>query len=97
MTLAAYKGHEPRLFLDYLDLGTGKALYAEPGGTYDMSPVGSGRLIPDVPEQWFTPVVFAKGGIVAASASLGSEADIAEPAEDPVPDEDRETDESQQF
>lgn len=45
---AVYTGHEPRMFLDYLDLETGRTLYAEPGGVYDVWPAG-GRNVPDVP------------------------------------------------
>lgn len=54
MTLAAYTGHEALTFQDYLDLGTGKTLAAEPGRTYDVAPA-SGRLVPDIPQGWFTP------------------------------------------
>jgi hypothetical protein len=53
VTLAAYTGHEALTFPDYLDLGTGKTLAAEPGGTYDVAPA-SGRLVPDTPTGWFT-------------------------------------------
>ena len=55
MTLAAYNGHEALTFSDYLDLDTGKTLRAEPGGTYDIAPA-SGRVVPGVPEPWFTRV-----------------------------------------
>lgn len=54
MTLAAYSGHEPLTFTDYLDLGTGRTLHAVPGGIYDIIPAG-GRAVPDVPWPWFTP------------------------------------------
>ena len=91
MTLAVYKGHEPRMFLDYLDLDTGHVLEAEPGGTYDMAPA-SGRLVPDVPEQWFTAVVPAEGeGALAEGDSAPPE-----PGE-PATGEDPETDQPQQF
>ena len=54
MTLAAYTGHETLTFPDYLDLGTGKTLTAEPREEpYDIAPA-SGRLVPDMPEGWFT-------------------------------------------
>lgn len=55
MTLAAYNGHEALTFTDYLDLGTGKTLHAEPGGVYDVAPA-SGRPVPDIPGAWFTEV-----------------------------------------
>lgn len=49
-----YLGHEPRTFLDYIDLDTGKTLNAVPGGTYDIVPA-SGRAVEDIPVPWFTP------------------------------------------
>ena len=55
MTLASYHGHETLSFPDYLDLGTGKTLHAEPGGVYDITPV-SGRPVDEVPAPWFTAV-----------------------------------------
>jgi hypothetical protein len=55
VTLAAYNGHEALTFTDYLDLGSGKTLHAEPGGTYDIAPA-SGRGVPEFPEPWFTAV-----------------------------------------
>lgn len=55
MTLAAYTGHEVLTFPDYADLETGRTLTAEPGGVYDVAPA-SGRLVPDIPAGWFTPV-----------------------------------------
>lgn len=54
MTLAVYTGHEALTFPDYLDLGTGRTLTAVPGETYDIAPA-SGRLVPDIPQGWFTP------------------------------------------
>jgi len=48
----AYAGHEALTFTDYLDLETGRTLFAEPGGTYDIAPA-SGRAVPEVPEPWF--------------------------------------------
>jgi hypothetical protein len=101
VTLAAYNGHEPLTFTDYLDLGTGKTLHAEPGVVYDVAPA-SGRVVPDMPEPWFTPV-FATGGIVTASAGLAGEGDAAPGSGDedaggePTHDEDPETDTSPQF
>ena len=76
MTLAAYTGHEALTFTDYLDLETGKTLHAEPGGTYDVAPA-SGRVVPEVPEPWFTPV-FQPGGIVSASAGVAGEGAVSE-------------------
>jgi hypothetical protein len=76
VTLAAYNGHEPLTFTDYLDLGTGKTLHAEPGVVYDVAPA-SGRVVPDMPEPWFTPVSPA-GGVVTASAGLAGEGAAAE-------------------
>lgn len=76
MTLAAYNGHEALTFPDYLDLGTGKTLHAEPGETYDIAPA-SGRLVPDIPQGWFTP----------AGDSAGSTAEAAEAAEGAGPGE----------
>lgn len=51
---AVYVGHEALTFPDYLDLETGRTLEAIPGGTYDIAPAG-GRVMPEVPEGWFTP------------------------------------------
>ena len=50
----AYGGQEVLTFNDYIDLGTGKTLHAEPGGVYDIIPA-AGRLVDEVPAQWFTP------------------------------------------
>ena len=56
MTLASYHGHETLSFPDYLDLGTGKTLTAQPREEpYDIAPA-SGRLVPDLPAGWFTPL-----------------------------------------
>jgi hypothetical protein len=52
---AAYAGQETLTFNDYIDLGTGKTLHAEPGGVYDITPA-SGRLVDEVPAQWFTAI-----------------------------------------
>ncbi len=69
--LAAYTGHEPRTFPDYVDGETGRTLSCEPGGVYDVVPVSG-----DVPGQWFTPVKApAKGKTVTASASLAGSGD----------------------
>jgi hypothetical protein len=94
VTLAAYNGHEALTFTDYLDLGTGKTLRAEPGGTYDVAPA-SGRAVPDVPEPWFTPVTPGSEGAPAEGdgAPVPGEQEAGEPAHD----EDPETDDPQQF
>ena len=52
---AAYNGHGTLTFTDYMDLDTGRTLHAELGGVYDIAPA-SGRVVPEVPEPWFTPV-----------------------------------------
>ena len=84
MTLAAYTGHEPLTFPDYLDLDTGKTLHADPRPEpYDIAPA-SGRLVPDVPEAWFTPVpppAPAKGS--AKTATETGPAGEQEPGGDP--------------
>ena len=51
----AYGGQEVLTFMDYLDLGTGRTLRAEPGGVYDITPT-SGRRVDEVPAPWFTLV-----------------------------------------
>jgi hypothetical protein len=51
----AYAGIETLTFNQYIDLDTGKTLTAEPGRVYDIAPA-SGRVVPEVPEPWFTPV-----------------------------------------
>ena len=55
MTLALYHGHETLTFPDYTDLDTGRTLTAGPGRSYDVAPA-SGRLVPDLPAGWFTPL-----------------------------------------
>lgn len=87
MTLAAFNGHEALTFPDYLDLETGKTLTAEPGGTYDVAPAG-GRVVPEVPEPWFTPVQFAAGGLVEDEGAAGeAEAEPEVPAFQPDDDD----------
>lgn len=93
-----YNGVEVLTFTDYLDLETGRTLHAEPGGTYDIAPA-SGRVVPEVPEPWFTltgppppPGDGEPGGeTVMATAALEGEAALgdgesAEPASDENPD-----------
>jgi hypothetical protein len=100
VTLAAYNGHEALTFTDYLDLATGKTLRAEPGRTYDVAPA-SGRVIPEFPEPWFTPVVQPHSGFMLGSSVLAGEGapaegdgapDPGEEAGEPAHDEDPETD-----
>ena len=93
MTLAAYNGHEALTFPDYTDLGTGKTLHAEPGRTYDVAPA-SGRVVPEVPEPWFTPVTSSEG---APAEGDGAPEAGEQEAWEPAHDEDPETDASQQF
>jgi hypothetical protein len=87
VTLAAYLGHEPLTFSDYIDLDTGRTLAAEPGRTYDLAPAG-GRPVPDVPAGWFAPLeqqdedATAEGD--AASPEPGSDED---PAGDQEPED----------
>ena len=50
----AYGGQETLTFMDYIDLGTGRTLRAEPGGVYDITPAG--RPVDEYPAHWFTPV-----------------------------------------
>ena len=89
---AAYTGHEALTFADYIDLGTGRTLAVVPGGTYDVAPA-SGRVIPEFPEPWFTPVISKelageiREGLEAAdrgeTVDLGS---FAEHGDDPAPE-----------
>jgi hypothetical protein len=50
---ATYNGQEALTFNDFIDLDTGRTLFAEPGGVYDIAPA-SGRIVEDVPAPWFT-------------------------------------------
>ena len=78
-----YNGVEALTFTDFLDLETGRTLHAEPGGTYDIAPA-SGRVVPDVPEPWFTAIQEKPAArTVQATAALEGE---AEPASDENPD-----------
>jgi len=110
VTLAAYNGHEALTFADYLDLGTGRSLRAEPGGTYDVAPA-SGRVVPEVPEPWFTAVsagatevqvetveaVEPGEGEGAPAEGDGAPDPGEQEAGEPAHDEDPETDTSPQF
>jgi hypothetical protein len=77
VTRAAYTGHEALTFTDYLDLGTGRTLAAEPGGVYDVAPA-SGRVVPEIPEPWFVPLGGAGEG-EAPPAEPGGEQPEPEP------------------
>ena len=98
MTLAAYTGHEPLTFPDYTDLGAGRTLHAEPGGTYDVAPA-SGRAVPDIPAGWFTPVLAAGDADEGAPAEGDGapEPGSNEEAGEPAHDQDPETGDPQQF
>ena len=96
MTLAAYNGSEALTFSDYVNLETGRTLHAEPGKVYEVAPA-SGRPVPDVPEGWFTPVQFAKGGVVTASAAIAGESALDDEPETSSEDEDREPEVSREF
>jgi hypothetical protein len=64
-----YTGHEPRTFLDYRDVETGKTLYCEPGGEYDIESVSARDMGPV--DGWFTPVAVksVKKEVKAAAAA----------------------------
>ena len=86
MTYAAYTGHETLTFPDYLDLGTGRTLTAEPGQSYDVSPA-SGRLAEDFPAGWFVPASDEELAARQAEAErLAAENPAAEAGEGADPD-----------
>ena len=90
---AVYTGHEALTFSDYLDLNTGKTLYAEPGRTYDIAPA-SGRVVPGFPVPWFD---FADDEAQVAEPSA-EEAGESAAGEDSAPPPDGEaSEEDQQF
>ena len=96
MTLAAYHGHETLTFPDYLDLGTGKTLHAEPRDEpYDVAPA-SGRAVPDIPAGWFTPIQDEDAG-APAEGDGAPEPGSGEEAGEPATGEDPETGDPQQF
>ena len=86
MTRAAYNGHEALTFPDYLDLETGKTLYAEPGQVYDIAPA-SGHVVPGFPVPWFG---FPDDETQAAheAAEAGDGESQPEPGTAPEPPED---------
>jgi len=91
VTRAAYTGHEVLTFTDYRDLESGKTLTAEPGGTYDVAPA-SGRVVPDLPEGWFTVLEKGDDGKKVPPNAEGApgaapETAPARHAEPPVPGE----------
>jgi hypothetical protein len=89
VTRAVYTGHEALTFSDYLDLETGKTLYAEPGKMYDIGPA-SGHVVPGFPVPWFdfggeawVPVA------LTAPEPEPEQQDVPEPGTEPEPpDED---------
>lgn len=81
---AAYTGHVPLMFTDYIDLETGRVLTAEPGGVYDIIPA-SGRNTPEIPGQWFTP---ADGEAPEPAEAAASEPEAPAAAFQPDDDED---------
>lgn len=86
MTRAAYTGHETLTFPDYTDMEAGKTLTAEPGGVYDVAPA-SGRLVPDIPLGWFTPL---EGEPAQVGADIPAEEVVHEPgpeAGEPQPED----------
>ena len=102
MTLAAYNGHEALTFTDYLDLGTGRTLHAEPGGVYDITPAG-GRVVAEVPSPWFrlvarepyVPRMLVREPAESSDKEPAGEPD--EPAGDLAPDEDPEAEAPGEF
>jgi hypothetical protein len=85
VTLAAFTGTETLTFPDYTDLGTGRTLTAEPGESYDIAPA-SGRLVPDLPEAWFTPAgpeAWAKRQAAADTAAADSTDDGGDAGSEP--------------
>ena len=87
---AVYTGHEALTFTDYLDLGTGKTLHAEPGRVYDIAPA-SGRAAEGVPAPWFIPL-----GEAWAPAGAWTPAALTVPEPEP-PAEDGTEEEGQSF
>jgi hypothetical protein len=98
-----YTYHEPRTFSDYMDLETGKTLYAVPGGTYDVAPA-SGRVVPGFPVPWFgfaddeardaAQAAEDEAGRLAGKSAAGEGAEDSAP---PPDDEASGTEEDQQF
>jgi hypothetical protein len=82
---AVYTGHEALTFSDYLDLNTGKTLYAQPGRTYDIAPA-SGRVVPGFPVPWFD---FAGDETRAAEPSAEDAGESAPPPDGEAPEEDQ--------
>jgi hypothetical protein len=74
---AAYLGHEALTFTDYLDLETGKTLYAEPGEVYDIAPA-SGRLVDEIPEPWFAAAPQSKAAAKRAATAAADAAALAD-------------------
>jgi hypothetical protein len=49
---ATYTGHLSVTYMDYTDQDTGRVLFAEPGGTYNIQATGFNA--PDIPPDNFT-------------------------------------------
>ena len=64
---ATYTGQEALTFNDYMDLETGKTLFAEPGGVYDIAPA-SGHNVDDIPASWFVPAEASAKGRAASKS-----------------------------
>ena len=73
---AVYVGHEALTFNDYIDVETGRTLFAEPGHSYDIIPA-SGHLVPDFPAPWFVAAEWEPGPETAAEP---------EPVQEPQPE-----------
>lgn len=80
-----YVGHEALTFTDYLNLETGQTLSAVPGGVYDIAPA-SGRVVPEVPEPWFTA---AEPKALEAAPDLWSAADESDAEASPEPEDEQ--------
>lgn len=95
MTRAVYTGHEALTFSDYLDLETGKTLYAEPGQVYDIGPA-SGHVVPGFPVPWFD---FAGEPWVPVALTVPEPEPEPEPESSPRPEPEPEPapDEGQSF
>ena len=76
----AYGGQEVLTFMDYIDLGTGRTLHAEPGGVYDITPAG--RPVDEYPARWFAPV---EGESVPLPWAAEPDA-VPEPEPEPAPE-----------
>ena len=80
-----YVHHEPLTFTDYLNLETGQTLTAVPGVTYDIAPA-SGRVVPELPEPWFTAAEPEAHTVVSATAAMTGETDFTAGVEPETPE-----------